>query len=57
MPTDAHKLWGGQLEAALAAVGLDGMIAGSDKDDVNIDKGARKTFEGDYIEAVGNKFL
>jgi phosphate transport system substrate-binding protein len=45
-PKDGLKqLWGGQLEAAVTAVGLDGMIAGADKDGVKIDKAALQTVE------------
>jgi phosphate transport system substrate-binding protein len=33
-------LWQGKLDAAVTAVGLDGMIAGADKDGVKIDKAA-----------------
>jgi phosphate transport system substrate-binding protein len=45
-PKDGLKqLWNGQLEAAVAAVGIDGMIAGADKDGVKIDKGALQAVE------------
>jgi len=45
-PKDGLKqLWGGQLEAAVTAVGLDGMIAAADKDGVKVDKTALQTFE------------
>lgn len=45
-PKDGLKqLWAGQLEAAVTAVGLDGMIAGADKDGVKIDKAALQAVE------------
>lgn len=45
-PKDGLKqLWGGQLEAAVTAVGLDGMIAGADKDGIKVDKAALQTVE------------
>lgn len=45
-PKDGLKqLWGGQLEVAVTAVGLDGMIAGAEKDGVKIDKAALQTVE------------
>ena len=39
------QLWSGQLEVAVTAVGLDGMIAGADKDGVKVDKAALQTVE------------
>ena len=45
-PKDGLKqLWGGQLEAAVTAVGMDGMIAGADKDGVKVDKAALQVVE------------
>lgn len=45
-PKDGLKqLWSGQLEAAVTAVGLDGMIAGAEKDGVKVDKGALNVVE------------
>ena len=45
-PKDGLKqLWNGQLEVAVTAVGLDGMIAGADKDGVKVDKGALNVVE------------
>jgi phosphate transport system substrate-binding protein len=45
-PKDGLKqLWGGQLEVAVTAVGLDGMIAGAEKDGVKVDKAALQTLE------------
>jgi len=45
-PKDGLKqLWSEQLEVAVTAVGLDGMIAGADKDGVKIDKAALQTVE------------
>lgn len=45
-PKDGLKqLWGGQLDAAVTAVGLDGMIAGADKDGVKVDKAVLQTVE------------
>jgi len=45
-PKDGLKqLWGGQIEVAVTAVGLDGMIAGADKDGVKIDKAALQAVE------------
>ena len=43
-PKDGLKqLWKGDLEVAVTAVGLDGMIAGAAKDGVNVDKAALRT--------------
>jgi phosphate transport system substrate-binding protein len=43
-PKDGLKqLWKGDLEVAVTAVGLDGMIAGAAKDGVNVDKTALQT--------------
>lgn len=45
-PKDGLKqLWKGDLEVAVTAVGLDGMIAGAVKDGVNVDKAALRTVE------------
>lgn len=45
-PKDGLKqLWSGQLEVAVTAVGLDGMIAGAEKDGVKVDKAALQTVE------------
>lgn len=45
-PKDGLKqLWKGDLEVAVTAVGLDGMIAGAAKDGVTIDKNALQTIE------------
>jgi phosphate transport system substrate-binding protein len=45
-PKDGLKqLWKGDLEVAVTAVGLDGMIAGADKDGVKVDKAALQTVE------------
>jgi phosphate transport system substrate-binding protein len=45
-PKDGLKqLWKGDLEVAVTAVGLDGMIAGADKDGVKVDKAALQTLE------------
>lgn len=45
-PKDGLKqLWKGELEVAVTAVGLDGMIAGAAKDGVTIDKAALNTIE------------
>lgn len=45
-PKDGLKqLWTGQLEASVTAVGLDGMIAGAEKDGVKVDKAALQSFE------------
>lgn len=39
------QLWSGQIEVSVTAVGLDGMIAGADKDGVKVDKAALQTVE------------
>lgn len=45
-PKDGLKqLWSGQLEVAVTAVGLDGMIAGAAKDGVTVDKAALQIVE------------
>jgi len=45
-PKDGLKqLWKGELEVAVTAVGLDGMIAGAAKDGMTIDKAALQTVE------------
>lgn len=45
-PKDGLKqLWKGDLDVAVTAVGLDGMIAGADKDGVKVDKAALQTLE------------
>ena len=45
-PKDGLKqLWSGQLDVAVTAVGLDGMIAGAGKDGVTVDKAALQTIE------------
>ena len=45
-PKDGLKqLWSGQLEVAVTAVGLDGMITGADKDGVKVDKAALNVVE------------
>ncbi|GAM08648.1 phosphate-binding protein PstS 1 [Geobacter sp. OR-1] len=45
-PKDGLKqLWSGQVEVAVTAVGLDGMIAGAGKDGVKIDKAALQPVE------------
>jgi phosphate transport system substrate-binding protein len=45
-PKDGLKqLWKGDLEVAVTAVGLDGMIAGAAKDGVNVDKSALQIVE------------
>lgn len=45
-PKDGLKqLWSGQIEIAVTAVGLDGMIAGADKDGVKVDKAALQVVE------------
>lgn len=45
-PKDGLKqLWSGQLEVAVTAVGLDGMIAGAAKDGVTVDKSALQVAE------------
>lgn len=45
-PKDGLKqLWKGELEVAVTAVGLDGMIAGAAKDGVTIDKAALQAIE------------
>lgn len=45
-PKDGLKqLWNGQIEVAVTAVGLDGMIAGADKDGVKVDKAALQVVE------------
>lgn len=45
-PKDGLKqLWKGDLEVAVTAVGLDGMIAGAAKDGVTVDKAALQTIE------------
>lgn len=45
-PKDGLKqLWSGQIEVAVTAVGLDGMIAGADKDGVKVDKAALQSVE------------
>ncbi len=45
-PKDGLKqLWSGQLDVAVTAVGLDGMIAGAAKDGITVDKAALQTIE------------
>ncbi len=45
-PKDGLKqLWGGQLDVSVTAVGLDGMIAGADKDGVKVDKATLQVIE------------
>ncbi|HBA71034.1 MAG: hypothetical protein A2X82_08135 [Geobacteraceae bacterium GWC2_55_20] len=45
-PKDGLKqLWNGQIEIAVTAVALDGMIAGAEKDGVKVDKSALQTIE------------
>ncbi len=45
-PKDGLKqLWSGQLEVAVTAVGLDGMIAAAEKDGVKVDKAALQIVE------------
>ncbi len=45
-PKDGLKqLWAGQLDVAVSAVGIDGMIAGAEKDGVKVDKGALQIAE------------
>lgn len=45
-PKDGLKqLWNGQLDAAVSAVGIDGMIAGAEKDGIKVDKAALQIAE------------
>ena len=45
-PKDGLKqLWNGQLDAAVSAVGIDGMIAGAEKDGVKVDKSGLRIAE------------
>lgn len=45
-PKDGLKqVWSGQIEVGVSAVGLDGMIAGADKDGVKVDKASLNVLE------------